>query len=108
MRLNPGLSSRFPIQIDFPDYTLKELMEIAVLMATEHHYRFAAPAKQELKKYLKERMALNPYNFSNARLVRNILEKTLRRQAMRLSRRMEVTREELITIEACDLAVEQT
>jgi stage V sporulation protein K len=107
MRLNPGLNSRFPIQIDFPDYTIKELMEIAVIMATEHHYRFSPEAKQALRKYLKEQMAINAYNFSNARLVRNILEKTVRRQALRLSNRMEVTREELITIEEYDLAVEQ-
>ncbi|MEW5785309.1 MAG: AAA family ATPase [Bacillota bacterium] len=105
--LNPGLSSRFPIQIDFPDYCTKELMDIAVMMATERHYRFSPGAKRLLKQHLVEQLHYNNLNFSNARLVRNILEKSLRRQALRLSGQIEVTREELITIEDGDLVVEQ-
>ncbi len=107
MRLNPGLSSRFPIQIDFPDFSIKELMDIAVMMATERHYRFSPSAKRKLRHYLEEQMRKNTLNFSNARLVRNTLEKSLRRQALRLSSRIEVTREELITIEESDLMVEE-
>ncbi len=107
MRINPGLSSRFPIQITFPDYSMKELMEIAVLMATERHYRFSPEAKRALRSYLTKQMEQNAYNFSNARLVRNILEKSLRRQAVRLSKLMVPTREDLVTIEAVDLGVEE-
>jgi len=106
MHLNPGLNSRFPIQIDFPDYSIKELMDIAVIMATDRHYRFSAAAKKRLRRYLTEQMNLQAVNFSNARLIRNILEKSLRRQALRLSNRSELTREELITIDECDLVVE--
>jgi stage V sporulation protein K len=107
MRLNPGLSSRFPIQIDFPDYSIKELMDIAIIMATERHYRFSADAKKVLRRYLTEQMRLQTLNFSNARLVRNILEQSLRRQALRLSKKMDITRDDLITIDACDLVVER-
>ena len=106
LRINPGLHSRFPIQITFPDYTISELMDIAVLMATERHYRFSPQAKQTLRVYLMEQFTHHAHNFSNARLVRNILEKAIRRQALRLSKLIEPTREELITIEAADLGVE--
>lgn len=107
MRINPGLNSRFPIQITFPDYSIKELLDIAVMMATEKHYRFSPEAKRALRAYLANQLEHNSFNFSNARLVRNILEKALRRQAVRLNKLMVPTREDLITIEAADLGVEE-
>ncbi len=107
IRINPGLSSRFPIQLTFPDYSIKELLDIAVLMATERHYRFSPEAKNALRAYLVKEQQRNPHNFSNARLVRNILEKSLRRQALRLSNLRVPTREDLITIQAADLGVEE-
>lgn len=42
-------------------------------------------------------------NFGNARTVRNIIEKALRRQAVRLVAKTSLTREELMVIEPCDL-----
>ena len=106
MRLNPGLNSRFPIQIDFPDYSIKELMDIALMMATERHYRLTAEAKKTLRRYLTEQMRRQTLNFSNARLVRNVLEQSLRRQALRLSKKVDISREDLINIDECDLVVE--
>lgn len=104
MKLNPGLSSRFPIQVAYPDYSVSELLEIADLMAQQRHYCFSGLAKVKLQHHLEGRK--NELNFSNARLVRNILEKAIRRQALRLSRLKELTRGELVMIEEEDLAVE--
>lgn len=104
LKLNPGLSSRFPIQIVFPDYSVAELLEIAAMMARQRHYSFSAAAMEQLRRCLEERRGT--LNFSNARLVRNLLEKAIRRQALRLSREKQPGREALITIEAADLAVE--
>lgn len=106
LRLNPGLNSRFPIQMDFPDFSIRELIDIAIMMATERHYRFSPGAKQTLRRFLEEQMATCALNFSNARLVRNTLEKSLRKQALRLSRKVEVSRDELLTITAEDLVVD--
>src|SRR5690606_23632794 len=39
---NPGLKSRFPIHIDFPDYSADELFQIAHLMLRERQYRLTA------------------------------------------------------------------
>ena len=103
LKLNPGLSSRFPIQIAFPDYSDTELLEIAAAMARQRHYAFSAPALEKMRRSLEE--GRGELNFSNARLVRNILEKAIRRQALRLSKGEHPDREELITIEAADLAV---
>ncbi|HHX86598.1 MAG TPA: AAA family ATPase, partial [Firmicutes bacterium] len=104
--LNPGLSSRFPIQIDFPDYSVNELLAIADMMATERHYRLSPAARSNLKRYLVNNLYYHQPHFSNARLVRNILEKSLRRQALRLNSRQTLSREDLMTIETEDLAVE--
>lgn len=107
MRINPGLSSRFPIQLTFPNYSIKELLDIAILMATERHYRFSPEAKSALRAYLAKELQQNPHNFSNARLIRNLLERSIRRQAVRLSNLGVPTREDLITISAADLGVEE-
>ncbi|NMA91657.1 MAG: AAA family ATPase [Firmicutes bacterium] len=104
--LNPGLSSRFPLQIDFPDYTVHELLAIADMMATERHYQWSPAARLRLERYLANKLLYQRPHFSNARLVRNILEKSLRRQALRLSRRENLSREDLVLIDRADLAVE--
>ena len=104
LKLNPGLSSRFPIQIAFPDYSVGELLKIAAQMARQRHYSFTEGAEKGLRRYLEERKG--DFNFSNARLVRNLLEKAIRRQALRLSRQGKASREELIAIQEGDLAVE--
>ncbi|HEY3425608.1 MAG TPA: stage V sporulation protein K, partial [Negativicutes bacterium] len=42
-------------------------------------------------------------NFGNARTVRNIIEKAIRRQAVRLIAKATTTRQDLILIESADL-----
>lgn len=109
LELNPGLASRFPIQIDFPDYRLSELMEIALKMSADRHYYLTPAALSCLQRYLlRQLLVAGALPFSNARLVRNLLEKSFRRQALRLSGRPALTREELMAIEAPDLVVRET
>src|ERR1700689_261631 len=43
-RLNPGMSSRVAHHIDFPDYSLEELVGIGELMLTAEHYAMSPPA----------------------------------------------------------------
>src|SRR5690606_12914326 len=74
LRMNPGLRSRFPIQIDFPDYTTGELLEIAQQMAAERQYRLAPSVPRRLARLLEERRLVRGPTFGNAREVRNLLE----------------------------------
>ncbi|MDD2401956.1 MAG: AAA family ATPase [Clostridia bacterium] len=97
MESNPGLRSRFPIHIDFPDYSTNELMEIAEQMINTRQYQFTEEAKKELEKVINNHLLTHKHN-GNARLIRNIIEKTMRQQAIRLVSRSNVTREELILI----------
>lgn len=105
---NPGLQSRFPIQIDYPDFSLDELMEIAGRMLEKRQYTLTPEARNVLRNRLLRyrRLPFGDENAGNARLVRNIIERAMRRQALRLVGRPALSRTELLTIEAADLAEE--
>ncbi len=100
---NPGLSSRVTHHLDFPDYSNDELMAIAGLLLQAQHYRFSHEACNAFSDYISLRRAL-PF-FANARSIRNAIDRARLRQANRLFARMgeELTKEDLITIEAADI-----
>ncbi|HHY34048.1 MAG TPA: AAA family ATPase [Firmicutes bacterium] len=97
LQMNPGLRSRFPIQLEFPDYTVEELLAIARVMFKDRDYYMTSDAAEVLGAILRERAAREAVP-SNARLVRNIVEKAMRRQAVRLVKRGTFGRQELVTI----------
>jgi probable Rubsico expression protein CbbX len=79
---NPGFHSRIGHHLHFPDYTLPELMAIAELMVRQQMYTFDEASQQAFHEYLELRMQ-QPH-FSNARSVRNALDRIKLRQANRL------------------------
>ncbi len=79
---NPGLSSRVANHIDFPDYSPDELMQIAGLMLERLNYDFSPEAEKAFAEYLELRM--QQPQFSNARSVRNAIDRARMRQATRL------------------------
>jgi len=99
---NPGLRSRFPIHISFPDYTIGELLAIADLMLNQRQYILSAGAKEELRLILEQQTAIYDHN-GNARLVRNLIEKSIRQQAVRLVKKQKASREELMSITREDI-----
>jgi stage V sporulation protein K len=103
LRSNPGLPSRFPIQIDFPDYTVDQLLQISETMLEQRQYIWAPTSKQKLKQHLYSMMQKDEFPFSNARYVRNIVERGMRHHAVRLMKYEEHTREELMTLRPEDL-----
>jgi len=103
LRSNPGLRSRFPIHIDFPDYTGAELMEIAKLTLQKRQYRLSTGAESELFKLVSVCTTTDQPHIGNARMVRNIIEKSIRRQAVRLVRQTTLTREDLMIIQYEDI-----
>ncbi len=100
---NPGIRSRIAHHVDFPDYTPDELLAIARLMLGQMHYRLSVDAEAALVEYIELRR--NQPSFANARSIRNALDRARLRQANRLVARrgQELTREELMTIEAQDI-----
>jgi probable Rubsico expression protein CbbX len=99
---NPGLGSRVAHHIDFPDYDIGELVEIADLMIDHEGYRLSDDARPVVREYL-ERRSLQP-RFANARSVRNAIERARLRQANRLlAQGGTVGRDDLMTLEPADL-----
>jgi len=104
LRTNPGLRSRFPIQIEFPDYTLEELLQIAIIMVEKRQYKFTKEAIEKLEKILLESKKSIYYDkLGNARLVRNLIEKAIRKQALRLINQKNISKEDLIYIKPEDI-----
>jgi probable Rubsico expression protein CbbX len=100
---NPGLSSRITNHIDFPDYTVEELLQIAKLMLEEQQYQLTPDAEVALAEYIRKRKE-KPL-FANARSVKNALDRARMRQANRIfeSRGQVLTKRELVNLEAQDI-----
>ncbi len=81
-RLNPGMSSRVPHHIDFPDYDVDELMAIARLMLRDEVYELSDEAAGAFAEYLELRRR-QPL-FAHARSVRNGIERARLRHANRV------------------------
>lgn len=100
---NPGLSSRIANHIDFPDYTVEELLKIAKLMLDDQQYQLTPDAEVVLTQYIAKRKE-KPL-FANARSIKNALDRARMRQANRIfdSRGQILTKKELVNIEAQDI-----
>jgi len=100
---NPGLQSRFNRYIEFPDFTVEELLQIFEANMRKYDYHFGTGAKEVLQQYIEKAVANKDANFGNGRFVRNIFEKALERQANRLASESNLTTERLSAIEKEDI-----
>ncbi len=98
---NPGLRSRFPKTLAFPDYTDDEMVAIFESIGRSNHYQLDEKARERLRAWL----AAQPRgpSFGNARLVRNAFELAITMQASRLVELDHPTDEQLVTLVAADL-----
>jgi probable Rubsico expression protein CbbX len=100
---NPGFRSRIAHHIDFPDYRDDELSDIAELMLKQQNYSFSDEAREAFSRYvvLRRQQPL----FSNARSIRNALDRAKLRQANRLMRDPDrnLSARDVMTLEASDI-----
>jgi probable Rubsico expression protein CbbX len=78
----PGMSSRIGNHIEFPNYEADELLSIAKVMVRDLEYEMSPKAEPIFFEYIKKRMTM-PF-FSNARTVRNAVDRARMRAAIRL------------------------
>lgn len=79
---NPGLRSRFPKVIHFPDYTTDELLEIMGALGDEGGYHLDPGARARARIWLDS--IPRDKGFGNGRTARNLFEHAVSTQAMRL------------------------
>ena len=80
--INEGLKSRVPHWIDFPDYSADELTDIFRMMIKERGFSATADAVEKARDIFEK--ARKKENFGNGRYVRNLIERALQNQAVRL------------------------
>ena len=84
LKSNSGFDSRIAFKIDFPSYKEAELYQIFKNMLKDEGFKLSRNCKQIVLDYFNNEINNNKYNFSNARLVRNLTEKIKMEQANRI------------------------
>jgi Holliday junction resolvasome RuvABC ATP-dependent DNA helicase subunit len=103
LRANPGLRSRFPRVIFFPDYSADELVAIFESMAAATQYVLTADAEDLVTRELHTRWLKRGPEFANAREVRNFFERVISAQSDRISASSALSVEMLTTVEEADV-----
>lgn len=99
---NPGLRSRFPTTIEFPDYSNEDLLAIVESIGKKNVYELTDEAREKFK----DELAAIPRDkgFGNARVARNMFEAAINRQASRIVKLKHPDNSTLTTLEADDIA----
>ena len=99
---NPGFRSRIAHHVEFPDYDDEELLRIADAILSKQNYKLSVSGRDALVAYIKMRRG-QPH-FSNARSIRNALDRARLRQANRIfEANVPVSLSDLSTIDAPDI-----
>lgn len=107
LALNPGLASRFPFRLDFPDFSCDHLLKIASQMASDREYKLTDHAMLKIEHDLKRQVANKERHFANARYVRNMIEEAIRMHAVRLMMKESYLEEELMELTAEDIRIKE-
>ncbi len=99
---NPGLESRFPKTIHFPDYTAGELVAILGHIAEGTRFLLDDGARTAAHAWFDAQP--RGRGFGNGRLARNLFEAAVAAQASRLVALDDPTDEQLLTLTADDIA----
>jgi hypothetical protein len=98
---NPGMRSRFPRTIHFPDYADDELVAIVETLGAKGRYSLDSGARAAVRAWL----AAQPRDrgFGNGRLARNLFEAAVANQATRLVAVADPSDDQLTTLTAGDI-----
>jgi SpoVK/Ycf46/Vps4 family AAA+-type ATPase len=99
---NPGLLSRFPKTIHFPDYSDDELVAIFNSLCERNTYTLAPGAEDALRAWFGAQV--RDKGFGNGRLARNLFEAAVTRQASRVVTIKDPTDAQLCALEPQDIA----
>ena len=98
---NPGLRSRFPKSIHFPDYSTEELLRILASLGDKGGYHLDPSGIERATAWLDA--VPRARGFGNGRTARNLFEHTVAAQATRLADVPDPTNEQLTTLIGADV-----
>jgi hypothetical protein len=99
---NPGLSSRFPKTIHFPDYSNDELVAIFDSLCATNAYTMTPESRSAVRAWFQDQQ--RDKGFGNGRLARNLFEAAITRQASRVVAIKNPTDAELCGLEPSDIS----
>lgn len=102
---NPGLKSRIPFIVNFPDYTAEELFHIARNIAKENGYSMGKDVFDKVIPIFEA--AVKTGDFGNGRFARNLVEQALMNKAVYITERdySQLNDEDLFTLTAADFSM---
>ncbi|WP_030439997.1 right-handed parallel beta-helix repeat-containing protein [Actinoplanes subtropicus] len=101
---NPGLASRFTRTIEFPNYTVNELVTITTNLCRKHYYELTDEAVDAVTEYYTR--VPKGSTFGNGRVARKLFESMVNNQASRLALAPPTRDTELNRLTAADMAPE--
>ncbi|EJQ42345.1 hypothetical protein IEE_04177 [Bacillus cereus BAG5X1-1] len=106
LKTNSGLKSRFPLNVDFKDYSVHELVAIGESMIKGRGFILPEEERDALIERIESEMQLSSAESGNGRMIRNIIEEGERRQSARISEDEYADSTELITFKASDFLID--
>lgn len=103
MASNTGFRSRFSSLIEFDPFDAAELVRVFEKLCEDHAYNLTDNAQKVLRSTLKKQLSGGHLSISNARGVRDLFEKTIRKQAKRIVTENITDDEEIVIIRSDDL-----
>jgi ATPases of the AAA+ class len=101
---NPGLASRFPHMINFPDYSSDELLEIFTSFMQKESFSMSEDCLPMFSDYFETLVREKDINFGNGRVCRNLFEKLKQIHANRMVREnVEAGNKKLLTFNQDDV-----
>lgn len=100
---NPGLRSRFPFTVRFPDYTGDELAQIYEIFCRDNEIECPTSVMNEVRAYFDREVAKKNCSAGNGRSARNYFEQMLMNQANRLFGKENIARHDLCSFTLADL-----
>lgn len=102
LRSNPGLESRFKTTLHFDDYEIPELLQIFLSLCNRHKLRLDAETQGAARNAFRTLRMEKEGRFANGREVRNLFERVLTQQALRLGN--DLTKDTLSTLVPTDIS----
>lgn len=104
LKSNPGITSRFPNNFEFKDFSFDQLCDITISKTKQYNYSFTPAAWKKYKAYLAQAYAKKDRtHFGNARFVVNYLERIYLEHAKRIVRKKIIDKDEILKLTVADI-----